>query len=41
MKTNVPQNGHLSLEGLHGTVEVPQHAAGFWKQWRAFVGRQF
>jgi manganese transport protein len=29
---------HLSLEGMHGTVEVPHHAAGFWQQWRAFVG---
>ena len=27
-----------SLEGLHGTVEVPERTAGFWKQWRAFVG---
>jgi manganese transport protein len=26
------------LEGVHGTVEVPHHEAGFWKQWRAFVG---
>jgi manganese transport protein len=26
------------LEGLHGTVEVPTDAAGFWNQWRAFVG---
>ncbi len=29
---------HLSLEGIHGTVEVPHHEAGFWKQWRAFIG---
>ena len=29
---------HPSLEGVHGTVEVPDHRAGFWKQWRAFVG---
>ena len=29
---------HLSLEGIHGTVDVPHHEAGFWKQWRAFVG---
>ncbi len=28
----------VSLEGVHGTVEVPHHAAGFWQQWRAFVG---
>lgn len=29
---------HLSLEGMHGSVEVPSSRAGFWKQWRAFVG---
>ena len=34
----VPTSGSLSLEGLHGTVEVPNDAAGFWNQWRAFVG---
>jgi manganese transport protein len=28
----------LSLEGMHGSVEVPSHEASFWKQWRAFVG---
>jgi manganese transport protein len=27
-----------SLEGVHGTVEVPKYSAGFWEQWRAFVG---
>src|SRR5437762_13447735 len=30
--------GHVSLEGMHGSVEVPHHQAGFWRQWRAFVG---
>jgi len=30
--------GHMSLEGVHGSVEVPHHQAGFWEQWRAFVG---
>jgi manganese transport protein len=30
--------GHLSLEGVHGTVAVPSPHAGFWEQWRAFVG---
>jgi len=30
--------GHLSLEGMHGSVEVPHHQAGFWQQWRAYVG---
>src|SRR5882672_7103457 len=29
---------HPSLEGMHSTVEVPHHRAGFWQQWRAFVG---
>src|SRR5881392_3506346 len=31
-------DGHLSLEGIHGTIEVPHHHAGFWQQWRAFIG---
>src|SRR5580698_4855338 len=30
--------GLKSLEGMHGSVEVPPHQAGFWQQWRAFVG---
>jgi manganese transport protein len=29
---------HVSLEGLHGTVEVPPQKSGFWRQWRAFAG---
>ena len=29
---------HLSLEGVHGSVEVPPAKAGFIRQWRAFVG---
>ncbi len=29
---------HVSLEGIHGTVPVPEHDAPFWKQWRAYVG---
>ena len=33
-----PHGGHLSLEGMHSTVNVPPHQAGFWRQWRAFVG---
>ncbi|MGH9409508.1 MAG: Nramp family divalent metal transporter [Vicinamibacterales bacterium] len=28
----------LSLEGLHGSVTVPHHDAGFWRHWRAFAG---
>jgi manganese transport protein len=30
--------GHPSLEGMHSTVAVPHHQAGFWQQWRAFIG---
>jgi manganese transport protein len=29
---------HLSLEGMHSSVEVPSPQAGFWKHWRAFAG---
>jgi manganese transport protein len=29
---------HRSLEGIHGTVPVPHSQAGFWRQWKAFVG---
>jgi manganese transport protein len=44
--SRVPQPGHstaeiprrVSLEGVHSTVEVPHHEAGFWPQWRAYVG---
>jgi manganese transport protein len=32
------ERAHVSLEGVHSSVEVPHHHAGFWKQWRAFVG---
>ena len=28
----------MSLEGMHGSVRVPNSQAGFWKQWRAYVG---
>jgi manganese transport protein len=28
----------VSLEGLHRTVPVPGQTAGFWRNWRAFVG---
>ena len=30
--------GHVSLEGMHSSVDVPHHGAGFWQQWRAFIG---
>jgi manganese transport protein len=33
-----PPTGQISLEGLHSTIEVPHHQAGFWQQWRAFIG---
>jgi manganese transport protein len=29
---------HVSLEGVHGTIHVPGPRAGFWPQWKAFVG---
>jgi manganese transport protein len=32
------RGGHVSLEGVHSSIEVPHHEAGFWEQWRAFVG---
>jgi manganese transport protein len=38
MERKVPSDRHMSLEGMHSTVEVPHHEAGFWEQWRAFVG---
>ncbi len=37
-ETDQPPGNHLSLEGVHGSVDVPHHQAGFWRQWRAFVG---
>jgi manganese transport protein len=34
-----PDSGHRrSLEEMHGSVPVPHHASGFWRQWGAFVG---
>src|ERR1700674_4578462 len=30
--------GHVSLEDVHSSIAVPHHQAGFWEQWRAFVG---
>jgi manganese transport protein len=35
------QVGTRSLEGLHSSVPVPSGLAGFWKQYRAFVGPAF
>ncbi len=37
-QTSVVPVNHVSLEGMHSSVEVPHFEAGFWKQWRAFVG---
>src|SRR6202165_435177 len=37
-EAEAPISGHVSLEGVHSSVEVPHHEAGFWEQWRAFVG---
>lgn len=37
METKLPED-HVSLEGMHSSVAVPHHQAGFWEQWRAFVG---
>lgn len=34
--TGQPTN--LSLEGMHGSVNIPSSQSGFWKQWKAFVG---
>ena len=36
--TTLPDGSHVSLEGMHGTVAIPGAQAGFWQQWRAFVG---
>ena len=30
-----------SLEGLYGTIPVPPPSAGFWRQYRAFIGPAF
>ncbi|HKK07482.1 MAG TPA: Nramp family divalent metal transporter, partial [Gemmatimonadota bacterium] len=29
---------HVSLEGMHRSVDVPEGPAGFWRNWRAYVG---
>src|ERR1019366_6160768 len=35
----VSHTGSISLEGMHGSVAVPHHQAGFWQQWRGSGGR--
>ena len=34
----VPHPGAMSLEGMHSSVKVPHHKAGFWKQMAAYFG---
>ena len=34
----ITYSNKLSLEGLHNSVAMPPVRAGFWAQWRAFVG---
>src|SRR3954465_7072423 len=34
----VTQSTHVSLEGIHGTVSVPDSPTEFWRNWRAYVG---
>ncbi len=36
--SGVARASHPSLEEVHGSVTVPHHRAGFWRQWRAFAG---
>jgi manganese transport protein len=36
--TVVSRPGAMSLEGLHDSVKVPHHKAGFWKQIAAYFG---
>jgi len=37
-QTISPASSHKSLEGMHGTVEVPHEEASFWRHLRAFTG---
>ena len=34
----VPRAGAVSLDGMHGSVKLQHHQAGFWRHWRAFIG---
>src|SRR3954465_11374688 len=34
----VTQSTYVSLEGIHGTVAVPDTPTQFWRNWRAYVG---
>jgi manganese transport protein len=33
-----PPTGQVSLDEVHGTIALPDHQAGFWRQMRAFIG---
>lgn len=33
-----PSESPPSLENVHSTIQVPNHQAGFWQNWKAFVG---
>lgn len=40
--TTIPNTRNsVSLEGVHASVPVPSPQAGFWRQWRAYVGPAF
>src|SRR3954451_24386207 len=34
----VTQSTHVSLEGIHSSVAVPDSPTEFWRNWRAYVG---
>jgi manganese transport protein len=38
IKIENDHNNNLSLDGMHGSVNIPSSQSGFWQQWRAFVG---
>jgi manganese transport protein len=38
LRTEPSFANHVSLEGVHSTIGVPHPEAGFWPQWKAFVG---
>jgi manganese transport protein len=38
IKVDDDHNNNLSLEGMHGSVDIPSSQSGFWQQWKAFVG---
>src|SRR5215470_2392242 len=32
------RTSHVSLEGIHSSVQVPESPTEFWRNWRAYVG---